>query len=59
MITHDLIDELDKLIGSVYANASTINSEEIKEKMENANQLLIKIRKCILAEFEYDRSNQF
>lgn len=59
MRTFDLIDKCDELLGSIYANASTIKPDELQEAVEEINQLLTKIRKCILAEFDYNRSNQF
>ena len=47
MYVFDLIDECENVLGSIFANSSIIESEDIREKVEQACQLLNKIRQSI------------
>ena len=59
MITFDLIDRCNTLLDSICNNVSNLEPEELQQRIEQVRQLLNKIKPFVLAEFEYDRSNQF
>jgi hypothetical protein len=46
MITYDLIDECSKILGDMYVNASTLDATKIRFKIEEADEILNKLRVC-------------
>ena len=56
MTIFDVIDECEKVLGSIYANASVIEPGEIREKVEKTCQLLNKVRQNSVR-FEVDLSS--
>lgn len=59
MYTFELMDKVDQILGSLCANFSIIDSESIREKVDELDELLNNIRESILAELTYNRHNQW
>lgn len=58
MHTFELLDKVDQILGSLYANSSNVSSLDIKDKVDELSKLLNKVRKSILAEINYNRQDQ-
>jgi hypothetical protein len=56
--TFELLDKVDQILGSLYANSSNVSSLDIKDKVDELSKLLNKVRKSILAEINYNRQDQ-